>query len=131
MKKTLLSIISVLLICILCSCSDEGQHKQLEFYPQNDGRYHVGLTDSVNREDITDLEDVEIPLFYKGRLVDGIAAYGFAGCKNLTQLDLPLHILELGDEAFAGCGFESLTIPMHIKNVGVNVFASCQKLTSV
>ena len=131
MKKILFLIISVTLMCILCSCGGDEKYNHLEFYPQDDGKYHVGLADSVNREEITDLADVEIPVFYKGRLVDGIAGRGFSGCKNLTEFNLPSHIVEIDDAAFENCGFESLTIPMHIKKLGYHAFSSCHKLTSV
>ena len=128
MKKIVLLLLSILLVCLLASCDGKYGYDHLEFYPQDDGNYHVGLKENVDRESIT---EIDIPMFYKFRLVDGIAPEGFAKCTNLKKIELPFHVREINDYAFMKCGVELFTVPKHVKKIGDHAFYYCASLAEV
>lgn len=50
------------------------------------------------------------------------------GC-NITII--PNTVVELGDSAFEGCTFTSITLPNTLTKIGQTVFQNCQKLVSI
>ena len=60
-----------------------------------------------------------------------IGKKAFAGCKSLASVSIPNSVVEIGEEAFFWCGFNSITIPNSVKKIGDSAFSFCSKLTSI
>lgn len=61
-----------------------------------------------------------------------IADCAFSGCSNLTSVEIPNTVTNIGNSAFQGCtGLTSLTIPNSVTSIGYAVFSGCSGLTSV
>lgn len=59
----------------------------------------------------------------------GIAGGAFAGCDDLTKVDMPLGILYISDAAFlSATKLSSVTIPTSAKKIGEMAFAGCSSL---
>ncbi len=63
--------------------------------------------------------------------VTQILENGFKGCVNLTEVNIPGGITEIGDSAFENCGLITLNIPAGVEKIGVNAFAVNKNLSSI
>lgn len=64
--------------------------------------------------------------------VTSIGDSAFAGCTELTSIDIPDSVTSIGDRAFSGCsGLTSIVIPNSVKYIGHEAFAYCRGLTSI
>lgn len=75
--------------------------------------------------DCTSLESVTLST--SAKMIQEVA---FSGCTCLKEIDLT-GVTFIGNEAFNGCGFESLTIPASVKTIGTGAFRNCNSLTRV
>lgn len=89
------------------------------------------------REDYFD-KDWNLKPEYKDKLIfelpETIIKMGenaFYDCSLITNLELPKHITEIGDYAFAGTGLRFIKVPDTIKKLGVGVFMDNGKLEKV
>ncbi len=59
--------------------------------------------------------------------------YGaFAGCAELTHIEIPSSVTSIEAYAFQGCkNLTSITIPNSVTNIGSNVFNNCVKLNKI
>lgn len=65
-------------------------------------------------------------------IVDGIGAYAFAGCNELTDVNIPDAITYINNSAFENCTqLRSIKIPASISKVGLKAFKGCSNLTTV
>ncbi len=71
------------------------------------------------------LSDITLPAN-----ITRIEAGTFSGCNNITSFDFS-HIISIGDAAFSGCGFKTVTISDNVAELGSNVFKDCANLRSV
>lgn len=64
--------------------------------------------------------------------VAGIDDTAFYGCKNITSVNIPESITQIGSKAFQGCtGLMSVTIPASITEIGNSAFYECTGLNRV
>ncbi len=70
-----------------------------------------------------DLENV-----YFSPLLEILPKSTFEGCEKLSEVELPIAVSELGDNAFKNTGITSVKLD-NIQVIGSNVFADCSKLT--
>ncbi|MBR7033968.1 MAG: leucine-rich repeat protein [Clostridia bacterium] len=64
--------------------------------------------------------------------VTSIAGAAFAGCKNLTGVEIPESVTEIGSSAFSSCdGLINVKIGSGVKSIGSSAFHSCRSLTGV
>ncbi len=64
--------------------------------------------------------------------VEEISYAAFAGCYNMTSIDLPKNLRELGKGAFIGCkSLTEIDLPDLLESVSEYVFYDCDKLTRV
>lgn len=74
---------------------------------------------------------------FTGRLtipdtVETIGKSAFAGCYNLTSVQLPANLRVLSDGAFTGCrSLTEITVPDLLNSIGEFVFFDCVNLTSL
>ena len=75
---------------------------------------------SVNKEDII---SVEIPegIYY-------ITDATFSGFKNLKNVTLPSTLKHICEDAFQGCGFETIKIPSSVSYIAKYAFSNCTNL---
>ena len=70
--------------------------------------------------------------FEKDSPVEILAAGAFAGCSALVTVELPTGLTEIGDGAFAGCGFRSIDLSsVGIIRISTNAFSGCTSLGAV
>ena len=62
--------------------------------------------------------------------VTAIGDYAFAGC-NFTSITIPNSVTSIGDYAFANNTITHITIPGSVTSIGNNAFQLCYQLTSV
>ena len=66
-----------------------------------------------------------------GNCVTGIY-FAFSGCTNLSSIDIPSGVTEIGDSAFDDCrSLTSVTIPDNVTSIGWSAFRNCSGLTSI
>ena len=64
--------------------------------------------------------------------IGGYASNIFADCHNLTHVELPPQVTDIGYSAFFNCSnLQSVTMHEGISTIGRNAFALCEKLKSV
>ncbi|MGN0613453.1 MAG: leucine-rich repeat protein [Porcipelethomonas sp.] len=62
----------------------------------------------------------------------GIAGGSFAGCTELTKIDIPTGVFYIGSGAFAGCSsLSSVSIPTTVKTIGSCAFEACSALVEL
>lgn len=60
-----------------------------------------------------------------------IGAGAFAGCQNLTEIELPSTITEIKPYTFAWCGLKYIEIHNFITKIGERAFTNCKKLSKI
>lgn len=75
----------------------------------------------------SEIDSVEIPSD-----VNRIGNYSFAGCKNLTKVNILGENTEIGASAFSGCSnLKEVNVSDRITHIGESAFANCSSLVSV
>ena len=75
----------------------------------------------------TNLSEIELP-----NGITSIEEYAFLGCVKITALQIPNSVKVLGDYALADCSnIESINIPDELENLGVGVFRSWSALKKI
>ena len=75
----------------------------------------------------TEITSLEIP-----NSVTEIGNYAFYGCSGLTEVTIPNSVTEIGDDAFSGCSsLTEVTIPNSVTSIGDRAFYGCSGLTEV
>ena len=71
------------------------------------------------------IESLELPA---NLVTIGLSA--FEGCSGFLgqAVVLPETVKNIGDKAFMGCGFDSVTLPASLELLGIGVFQSCPNL---
>ena len=76
--------------------------------------------------------DIVIPSEINGKPVTVIESYAFYNCTNLTSVEIPENVTNIGLGAFIGCmRLTSVTIPKNISVIERDTFKNCESLTSV
>ncbi|MCQ2188964.1 MAG: leucine-rich repeat domain-containing protein [Paludibacteraceae bacterium] len=98
----------------------------------------VELTNSYGEFDdvYPSLESVKIPseveINGKKYPVTSISYFAFAGCHNLTSIEIPSSVTSIGQWAFQGCfGLTSIEIPSSVTSIGSSAFMDCERLDVV
>lgn len=60
-----------------------------------------------------------------------LAAYAFSDCTALTQIKLPATLVSVGDYAFSGCRFSSITLPPSLHTLADGAFYRCSSLAGI
>ena len=81
------------------------------------------------------IEAVIIPstISYNGNVysVTSIGNSAFRSCFNLSRVEIPSSITNIGEYAFYGCGLRNLEIGNSVTNIGRNAFRGCYLLTNI
>jgi len=133
-------ILSVLVLCALCSCGGNSgnvsyediticnniETEELKYCPLSDGTYAVEARKTNN------LKEIVIPNEYNGKKVTVIGNRAFQGCQNLTSIVIPSTVTSIGEYAFSGCSsLTNITIPSSVTSIGSSAFEGCTSLASV
>jgi hypothetical protein len=73
----------------------------------------------------------QITSFTFDRDVRLIPAFLCNGMRNLTSINIPNRVTDIGASAFRGCGFSSIIIPDNVEEIQSYAFAGCANLKSV
>lgn len=76
--------------------------------------------------DCCNLTSIEIP-----NSVADIGDKAFYECESLTSATIPNSVIYIGEEAFSYCGLTDIEIPMSVKGIGEKAFVRCESLTNV
>lgn len=63
--------------------------------------------------------------------VKNIGPLVFAGHSSLSSIEFPSGLISIGNRAFEGTGFTSMTIPGTVQTIGTEAFQKCSHLTTV
>lgn len=86
----------------------------------------VSIIDDELFYDYTGIKSITIP-----SSVRAIGRYAFAGCTNLTEVNLSEGLQYIGQGAFQASGIKKITIPSTLQYAGAWPFSLCDNLTSV
>ena len=76
--------------------------------------------------------DIVLPSSIYGVAVQGIAAWAFEACSQLTGVTIPDTITKIGDGAFAGCtALEYVNFGTNVCEIGGKAFYACRALKAV
>lgn len=101
------------------------------------GSFTLDIPSEINGIPVEDIEDFAFSdnlALTSVRLREGVRlGYDcFAGCANLTSVELPDSMTYLYDGAFANCtSLESINLPSSLRGIGNHSFAGCTKLSSI
>ena len=124
MKKSLLSILIIICMCILplASCGGSGG---MEFTLNSDGVSYM-LASAKNKSSVT------VPDTYKDLPVTAISNSAFEDCTSLKSVTLPSSLKTIDARAFAGCtALTSVTIPDSVYEIGGAAFSGCTALATI
>ena len=131
--------------------SEELKYQDLFYYKLVDGKLHITravddnhyndngeldftdrcLITSLTIPDVLPVGGVSYPVEYidgKVGSVDG----AFGDCFNLTTLNLPSTLKEIGDNAFRGCtALTSVQLPAGLEKLGCGAFGGCSSLCKI
>lgn len=60
-----------------------------------------------------------------------IGNYAFYNCNNLTDLEFPYSLKEIGYDSFYGTKIKSLFIPKSVVRIGSSAFSNCDSLEDI
>ena len=72
----------------------------------------------------------QVQKYILGNTVTNIGKYAFAGCSNMTSIEIPNSVTSIGNSAFSFCyGLTSITIPESVTSIDGYAFEYCIGLT--
>ena len=78
------------------------------------------------------VESKRLQLFTLGSDVVRVPGAICTGMENLTEIDIPLNVVEIGKSAFLGCtNVSSISLGENVKTYGNYAFANCPNITSI
>ena len=141
MRKIYLLVVAVFIVATMHAetiYGDCGPHMEWEF---NTGSGALFLIGTGPMDDYTSFSETPWAQYkdqIKSIQTDSrsqyttIGDYAFAGCKNLTSVDLPNTVTKISGYAFDNCtGLTSVTIPNSVTSIGEKAFQGCTGLKTI
>ncbi len=135
MKKTIFECIALVIMSILIASCDETQTSLMV-----DGvRYQI-LSDStaevVNDSSYNKVRTINIPpvIQIKGKeyKVTSIGDAAFAGCEELSDINIPATVVHIGSFSFEGCSkLKNIIIPPNVTIIEKRTFVWCHSLENI
>lgn len=95
---------------------------------QNDTTFYViGIADNA----FSGNKKIKKVVFDEESDIQYIGEGAFAGCENLTEIELPSTITEIKPYTFAWCGLEYIEIHNFITKIGERAFTNCAQLAKI
>ena len=74
----------------------------------------------------------KVPSIRNGTAITAIGDEAFAGCSEISHIELPDSITSIGASAFYGCtSLKKVTLPKKLSSLGDHAFFSCSALESI
>ena len=102
-----------------CAQSYEGDEAEVVIPPLYCGKPVTILLDNLFAGH-TEITSVQIP-----DTVTQIGGFVFDGCKNLKQIKLPAELTDMWGYAFVRSGIEEVCLPEHVKSIVSFTFKDC------
>ena len=74
-------------------------------------------------------EDIKAVIINHG--LSRVGNRAFFGCKNMTNIVIPISVTSIGERAFSNSGLAEVTIPDSVTEMGDSVFSYCTNLKKV
>ena len=75
---------------------------------------------------------ISIPSQYNGLPVTAIGRSAFNGCRNLTEVALPVTLTEIGAHAFMGCErLSGIDLPSGVTSIEKYAFCHCKSISHI
>jgi hypothetical protein len=89
-----------------------------------------GFVAEIRNRNITsivdsDYQNTNVTSIRISSIVTSIGNYAFAGCANLTSINIPDSVISIGAEAFDNSALTSITIPDSVTVIGFRAFSDC------
>ena len=142
MKKTILSVILLMAVCLGASAHDftavvNGQKLYFSISNKMARTASVTYCGSIADKTVLDVAgDVQVPATVKHEgvvyKITSIDPKAFCGATKLTGIVLPSGITTIGDFAFEGCtSLSKVVFPGNVVKMGQGVFFKCDKIKDV
>ena len=141
MRKIYLLVVAVFIVATMHAetiYGDCGPHMEWEFNTGSGALYLIGTGPMDDYTSSSETPWAQYQKQIKSIQKDSrsqyttIGDYAFAGCKNLTSVDLPNTVTKISGYAFDNCtGLTSVTIPNSVTSIGKNAFSRCTGLTTI
>jgi len=153
MKKTLFTIIAIVLMALSAKAQYSGQcGDNLTWIVDestgtltisgtgdmwNDLSFMLGITNVVIQDGVTSIGSYAFS--YQGYLVSAsipntivsIGDFAFYLCSSLSSVTIPNSVTTIGESAFLATGIESATLGNSVASVGDRIFCECYNLKSI
>ena len=141
MRKIYLLVVAVFIVATMHAetiYGDCGPHMEWEFNTGSGALYLIGTGPMDDYTSSSETPWAQYQKQIKSIQKDSrsqyttIGDYAFAGCKNLTSVDLPNTVTKISGYAFDNCtGLTSVTIPNSVTSIGNYAFYGCSGLTAL
>lgn len=116
---------------IFRSETEEGVSMLFKVISSRDRTCQVGNGNSPSVSFLDTKGDITIPKEVNGFVVTKIGNNAFEDCSKLTNIFIPNTISSIGEDAFRGCNFKSISIPHSVTSIGDYAFSFCNELTNI
>ncbi len=124
MKKFLVMVLAVMLICVGIISVSSAENNLFTYTKLDDGTIEITKTDRK-------IKDGVIPAEIDGLKVTSIGSSALIYCENLTDVVIPDTVKVIKVAAFRGCkNLKTVTIPNSVTTIEEAAFCDCAKLTS-
>ena len=141
MRKIYLLVVAVFIVATMHAetiYGDCGPHMEWEFNTGSGALYLIGTGPMDDYASFRETPWAQYKDHIKSIQKDSRSQYttigdcAFAGCKNLTSVDLPNTVTKISGYAFDNCtGLTSVTIPNSVTSIGQKAFYCCSGLKTI
>ena len=130
MKRTIVALI-IAITTLAVSAQIEFTHKGLKYTALDENIVKVSKIDDNHKPAGTLVIPAQVKHDGVTYNVTTIDSWGFFGCKDITEVELPSTLTKIDIWAFCKCEqLKEISIPASVKEIGYAAFENCESFTS-